>query len=109
MGSGEECGETGFSAASEEARVSLSRHNPRRDANEPAIVEALEAVGADVWRLSGRGLPDLLVRFRGVLYAGEVKTAKGRLRASQGAFPVWRTVDDALTAIGVLQDARRTA
>jgi hypothetical protein len=89
--------------------VSLSRKNPRRDANEPEIVQALEAVGADVYRLSGRGLPDLLVRFRGVLYAGEVKTAKGRLRASQGAFPVWRTVDDALTAIGVLQDAKRTA
>jgi hypothetical protein len=83
--------------------------NVKRDGNEGPIVDALEAVGAEVWRVSGTGLPDLLVRFRGVLYAGEVKTAKGRLRASQGAFPVWRTVDDALTAIGVLQDARRTA
>jgi hypothetical protein len=89
--------------------MSLSRKNPRRDANEPEIVQALEAVGAEVWRLSGKGLPDVLCRFRGVLYAGEVKTEKGRLRASQGAFPVWRTVDDALTAIGVFQDAKRTA
>jgi hypothetical protein len=80
--------------------VSLSRHNPRRDANESGIVQALEQVGAEVWRLSGTGLPDLLVRFRGVLYAGEVKTASGRLRASQGAFPVWRTTEDALQAIG---------
>jgi hypothetical protein len=89
--------------------MSLSRRNPRRDANEPAIVQALEAVGAEVWKLSGTGLPDLLVRFRGVLYAPEIKTRHGKLRASQGAFPVWRTVDDALTAIGVLQDAKRTA
>jgi hypothetical protein len=83
--------------------VSLSRQNPRRDANEPDIVQALEAVGAEVWRLSGTSLPDLLVRFRGVLYAGEVKTANGRLRASQGAFPVWRTVQDALKAIGAVR------
>lgn len=80
--------------------MSLSRKNPRRDQNEPEVVQALEAVGAEVWKLSGRGLPDLLVRFRGVLYAGEVKSEKGRLRASQGAFPVWRTADQALTAIG---------
>jgi hypothetical protein len=86
--------------------VSLSRKNPRRDANEPAIVQALEAVGAEVWRLSGKGLPDVLCRFRGVLYAGEVKTATGKLRASQGDFPVWRTPQDALQAIGAL---KRTA
>lgn len=82
--------------------MSLSRRNPRRDQNEPAITQALEAVGAEVWKLSGTSLPDLLVRFRGVLYAAEVKTAAGRLRATQGAFPVWRTVDDALAAIGVI-------
>ena len=80
--------------------MSLHRWSAKRDANESAIVQALEAVGAEVWRLSGTGLPDLLVRFRGVLHAGEVKTKKGRLRATQGAFPVWRTPDDALTAIG---------
>jgi hypothetical protein len=82
--------------------MSLHRWNPKRDATEPAIVQALEAVGAEVWKVSGKGLPDLLVRFRGVLYAGEVKTEKGRLRASQGAFPVWRTVDQALEAIGAM-------
>lgn len=83
--------------------MSLHRWNPKRDATEPAIVRALESVGAEVWKLSGRGLPDLLVRFRGVLYAGEVKTKTGRLRASQGQFPVWRTPEDALTAIGAVR------
>jgi hypothetical protein len=74
----------------------------RRDANEPAILEALRAVGAECWQISGRSLPDLLVRYRGVYYAAEVKTLKGRLRETQGAFPVWRTVDDALRAIGAV-------
>jgi hypothetical protein len=83
--------------------LSLHRRNPRRDANEPEIVEALEAVGAEVWKLSGTGLPDLLVRFRGRLHAGEVKTRKGRLTAAQGAFPVWRTAGEALSAIGAIR------
>lgn len=81
--------------------MSLNRWNPKRDAAEPAIVQALESVGAEVWKVSGTGLPDLLVRYRGVLYAGEVKTGKAKLRASQGAFPVWRSISDAMTAIGV--------
>jgi hypothetical protein len=83
--------------------------NLKRDAAEPAIVQALQAVGAEVWRLSGTGVGDILVRYRGVLHCAEVKTGKAKLRASQGAFPVWRTTEDALTAIGVFQDAKRTA
>lgn len=80
--------------------MSLQRWNPKRDANEPEVVQALVAVGAEVWKVSGRGLPDLLVKFRGRFYAGEVKTATGKLRASQGAFPVWRSPAEALAAIG---------
>ena len=74
--------------------------NLRRDASEKPIVEALRAVGAEVWRVTGTGCPDILVRYRGVLYAGEVKTGKAKLRATQGAFPTWRSVDEALAAIG---------
>lgn len=73
----------------------------RRDASEKPIVAALRAVGAEVWHVSGSGLPDLLVRYRGVLMALEVKTAKGRLTKQQtSGFPVVRTVPEALTAIG---------
>lgn len=81
--------------------MSLSRRNPRRDANEAAIVDALRRVGAEVWRLSGKGLPDLLVRHRGRYEAAEIKTAKGKETAHQGSFPIWRTVADALGAIGI--------
>lgn len=73
----------------------------RRDANEPAIRDALHDVGAETWQISGRGLPDLLVKFQGRYYVGEVKTETGKLRETQGAFPVWRTTTDALQAIGV--------
>lgn len=53
------------------------RRAAQRDANEPIIVEALEAVGAAVQRLSAPGVPDLLVGYRGVLYLLEVKLPLG--------------------------------
>lgn len=45
--------------------MSLHRRAARRDDNEPAIIEALEAIGADVRQLSGARVPDLLVGYRG--------------------------------------------
>jgi hypothetical protein len=43
------------------------RYNAKRDANQPAIVEALRAVGCQVLLLHrvGGGVPDLLVKTRG--------------------------------------------
>jgi len=80
-------------------------HVHRNDTNTDAIVEALGLVGATVARL-GNPL-DLLVGFRGRNYLLEVKTAKGKLRASQAAFleawdgqaAVVRSVEDALRVI----------
>jgi hypothetical protein len=74
----------------------------RRDANEKAIRSALEAAGATVTPISGKGAPDLLVRFRGQLYAFEVKGAKGKQTAAQQRtdWPIVRTDGDALAAIG---------
>ena len=45
-----------------------------RDKAEPDIIKALEAVGASVEQISKKGVPDLLVGFRGVTYLLEVKT-----------------------------------
>lgn len=51
--------------------MSLARQAKRRDANEPEVVEALEACGAYVIRLD---VPcDLLVGFRGKFFALEIK------------------------------------
>lgn len=87
--------------------MSLHRRNPRRDANEPAIVDALLAAGATIYRLSGKGQPDLLVRFRGIWTPLEVKTTTGRLTKAQAAidWPIVRSVEDALTAIGCQENA----
>lgn len=49
------------------------RHAARRDENEGEVVAALQAAGATVAKLSGDGIPDLLVEARGVLYLVEVK------------------------------------
>lgn len=82
--------------------MSLTRWATRRDGTEREIVDALRSVGADVWRLSGKGLPDVLARFRGTLYAFEVKTATGKRTAAQKAsqWAIVRTVEEALRAVG---------
>ncbi len=79
----------------------------RLDANHAAIRAGLEAVGATV---DGKAPVDLLVGFRGRNYLLEVKTAKGKLRASQTAFlgrwkgqaHVVRTLAEALSVIGAV-------
>jgi hypothetical protein len=79
----------------------------RRDANEQPIVDALCQLGAVVFRLSAPGCPDLLVGWKGKWQPMEVKTADGKLTPLQWgswgdcAYPIVRTVDDALKAIGV--------
>lgn len=83
----------------------------KRDANENGIVEALEAVGAKVLRVSGKGLPDLFVCYRGKWKALEVKSATGRLTDAQAwheDYSVWivQSADEALKAIGCDVGAR---
>lgn len=85
----------------------------KRDANEPAIVATLRAVGASVDLLPGaNGRPDLLVGFRGQTFLLETKSEQGRLENSQlewlaawrGAPPkLVRTPEQALRAIGALR------
>lgn len=83
------------------------------DANQPAIVEALEAVGAKVWAI---GDPlDLLVAFREVFYILEVKMPGEKLSVSQQktVLKMWDAgckvcvvydVDEALQAIGAIDE-----
>ena len=77
----------------------------RLDANHKAIVAGLRQRGASVH--SGGPL-DVIVGLGGATYLLEIKTARGRLRASQAAFLdswrgqacVVRTLEEALAAIG---------
>ncbi len=75
----------------------------RRDANEKDIRGALAALGAHVFQISGDGLPDLLVLWKGTWMPLEVKTAKGRFTSSQTAllWPVVRSVGDVFVLLGV--------
>jgi len=73
----------------------------RRDTNERTIIDALRAIGCDVWQVSGAGLPDLLVRTTTGSYVPmEVKTKSGKLtrvQAQQAApWPIVRSIEDAL-------------
>lgn len=94
--------------------MSLYRRAARRDIAEPAIVAALERVGADVTRLSIKDEPDLLVGYHGILRLLEVKTGKRKPTLKQAArmaelkrkhlpVAVARTPEDALQAIGAIR------
>lgn len=103
-----------------------------RDVSEPEIVRVLEAAGATVSKLNGTGVPDLLVGYQGKTFLLEVKRATpggggasmpvnggdGTLTAAQlkwwerwkGDPPkLVRTPDEALVALGVWIEDRRTA
>ena len=88
------------------------------DANQAEIVAALRRVGASVCDLSalGAGCPDVLVGYRGVNYAVEIKDG-GKFKSQRKLTPAqvawhrdWRgqvciveTVDEALRAIGAVK------
>lgn len=99
--------------------MGLSKYRAHRDKSEKPIVAALRGVGAHVLLLSGKGVPDLLVHFRGVWTPLEVKTPKkDRMNGSNDPFTqaqkdvmavapfvVVETVAQALCAIGIqIQD-----
>ena len=75
----------------------------KRDANEAAIVQALEQIGCFVTRVSGRGAPDILVRRGSMLFAFEIKGKRGQRTAAQRetGWPLIRSIDEALKAVGV--------
>lgn len=81
----------------------------KRDGAEMGIRRALEAVGATVIPISGKGAPDLFVVYRGQMWGAEVKGRGGKLTPAQvesGAgrlWPIWREPNDALRAIGVVK------
>jgi hypothetical protein len=87
----------------------------KNDSTAKAIVEALRKAGAVVeyWVPSARqkGLPDLVVGYKGETYLLEVKASDGRVSAAQAAWhATWQggpiatvfTVEGALVAIGAM-------
>ena len=89
----------------------------RVDANHKSIVDGLRAVGAEVQSLAdiGRGVPDLLVGFKGRWYVAEIKDgakvkSRQKLTDAEGTWHerfsriapvhVWTSLEEALKAIG---------
>jgi hypothetical protein len=75
----------------------------RRDAIEPAVIEALRGRGVQTWQVGGRGLPDLLCWHRGRPVVLEVKSGRAPLSAVQAhdraPWPVVRSVEEAVAAV----------
>lgn len=85
------------------------KHDAKRDENELNIVRGLEAFGFSVQRLSGGGLPDLLVGRANRNWLLEVKIGAGRMNKLQkdwharwrGHVAVVHTLEEALAAVGL--------
>lgn len=75
----------------------------RSDANSREIVKALRQCGVKVWFWGGKGNGDIVTYWHGRYLPLEIKTADGELRESQkdAPWPVVRTVQEALTWVGV--------
>jgi hypothetical protein len=89
--------------------MTMPRYAQRKDGNERAIIQTLEAIGALVYQV---GKPaDLLVRWRGVVHILEVDNPASKYRKRDDKqleflrlwqVPMVRTPDEALRAIGAV-------
>lgn len=68
------------------AGSNLRRQAARRDGNEAPLVHYLRERGALVYRVSGAGIPDLLVGFCGLWWPVEVKRPRQLLAMHQQRF-----------------------
>lgn len=83
--------------------------NAKTDRNQAEIVHAIRQLGATVQSLApvGKGVPDLLVGYRGVNFLFEVKGQNGKLTEPQvkwhgewqGKVYIVRTIEDAITIL----------
>lgn len=104
--------------------MALHRRAAKRDANEPDVVKAFTKAKCRVWKLSGRGVPDLLALQRwtaspaqlaflerfGLFMAAEVKNPDGLNRATESQvaqerdgvapWPVLRGPEEARALVG---------
>ena len=90
--------------------MAAARRQTNYDANHIEIVDKLRSIGAVVVDLAavGKGVPDILVGWRGRTYLFEIKTTKGYVRATQeqffrswsgGRIAVIRSFDEALDVL----------
>ena len=86
----------------------------KTDANQAEIVQALRDVYCSVLPMHrlGQGAPDIAVGRAGKVYFLEIKTEKGKLTSAErefqlrwrGHYAIVRTPEEALKAIGLLED-----
>lgn len=87
------------------ATVSRIPRNAKRDANEPDIIQVLEAQGFSVARINGAGVPDLVVG-KGPTFCRlvEIKQPKGTFKPKQITFrDSWR--GPAIVTLRSVEDA----
>lgn len=90
--------------------MGINRYAAKRDKTESSIIAALRDCGATVAPISGAGVGDLIVGFRGQNFLIECKTKRGKLTEAQvkfrenwqGQYAVCRTDIQALEAIGAI-------
>jgi len=66
--------------------MSINRFNAMRDRNELDICGYLDDLSIPHWKLSGTGIPDIMILHQGNFKLLEVKSRKGRLTPPQAEF-----------------------
>lgn len=90
--------------------MSLHRRAAKRDANEAALVEQLQAAGCYVNQISSTGVPDLLCTHpNGKYFCVEVKARGGKLTDGQKEFMAKARQRDALAFVCQTSDDVRLA
>jgi Holliday junction resolvase len=80
----------------------------KRDANEDAIVSAVQLAGWKVFKISGKGLPDLMCVRRGAVKMLEIKAKGGTLTESQAdRFPLFAANGLPVLVVRTPQEALR--
>ncbi len=85
--------------------MTLNRYAKKRDANEPDVIKALQAIGCTVQQLDRP--VDLAVLFRGIVKFIEVKNPEGRNKEEESQiefFKIWpggfaRTPEEAIELV----------
>lgn len=88
----------------------MPRYSAKRDDNEIELASTYLKLGCSVDRISEKGIPDLLIGFKGLTSLAEVKTKNGKPTKAQKQFresfkghhKEVRTIDDVLQHVNEL-------
>lgn len=90
--------------------MGMPKYSAKRDENEAELIQVYKQMGCSVHQLNEKGIPDLLIGYRGLTDLAEVKIKSGVLTPEQqvfktefnGTYRIVRTVQDVIKHVNQL-------